>query len=214
MDIRGAIFDFDGTLFDSMFIWDTIGSDYLRSLGFMHSANLNQTFKTMSLPEAARYYQTHYGITLSLEEIMEGVNRQAEAMYRTRVFLKLGVRNCLEKLQARGVRMSIATASDVHLVAMVLKNNHASDFFSDIISCTQVGAGKTKPIIYERAMERLGTQKEHTVVFEDSLHAIRTAKTAGFTVIGVQDAYEPDQESIRRESDFYITDFAAFAKKL
>lgn len=77
-----------------------------------------------------------------------------------------------------------------------------------------MGAGKTKPIIYERATERLGTQKEHTVVFEDSLHAIRTAKTAGFTVIGVQDAYEPDQESIRRESDFYITDFAAFAKKL
>ena len=214
MDICGAIFDFDGTLFDSMFIWDTIGSDYLRSLGFVPSADLNKTFKTMSLPEAARYYQTHYGVTLSLEEIMEGVNRQAEVIYSTRVFLKPGVRECLEKLAARGVRMSIATASDVHLVAMVLENNHVSEFFSDIISCTQVGAGKTKPDIYEQAMARLGTQKENTVVFEDSLYAIRTAKTAGFTVMGVQDAYEPDQDGVCRESDFYITDFAEFAKKL
>ena len=214
MDMRGAIFDFDGTLFDSMFIWDTIASDYLRTLGIAPSADVNQKFKTMSLPEAARYYQTQYGVALSTEKIMEGVNRQAEAMYRTRVLLKPGVRGCLEKLRMHNVHMAIATASDVELVAMVLEKHQVSEYFSDVVSCTQVGAGKTKPTVYECAMKKLGTTKENTVVFEDSLYAIRTAKAAGFCVFGVQDAYEPNQEGVHRESDLYITDFADFAERL
>ncbi len=70
--LKGAIFDFDGTLFDSMFIWDTIGEAYLRSIGYEPKENLNEVFKTFSLYQAACYYQSEYGVTWSMDEIMTG----------------------------------------------------------------------------------------------------------------------------------------------
>ena len=82
--IAGAVFDVDGTLLDSMSIWDTVGADYLRSIGFEPKENLNEVFKNMSLDQAARYYQTEYGVTLSVEEITEGVNALLEDFYRDR----------------------------------------------------------------------------------------------------------------------------------
>lgn len=214
MNIKGAIFDFDGTLFDSMFIWETIGVEYLRFLGIEPEPDLNQFFKTMSLPEAAEYYREHYGVCLSVEEIISGVNQKAEEMYKTRVALKAGVRQCLEKLAAHGTNMVIATASDVYLVEMVLKRHGIAEFFSHIFSCTDVGAGKTQPLIYEKALSALQTERHDTLVFEDSAYAIRTAKQAGFAVAGVYDRYEPEQQTVRQLSDFYITDFAAFASEL
>ncbi len=214
MNICGAIFDFDGTLFDSMFIWDSIGADYLRTLGIQPEPELNQIFKTMSLPEAAQYYRHHYAVTLSVDEIMEGVNHRAEEMYRMQVTLKPGVRQCLEALTERGAGLAIATASDVYLVQMVLEHHGISEFFSHIFSCTDVGAGKTQPLIYEQALTALGTRRDQTLVFEDSLYAIQTAKAAGFTVIGVYDRYEPAQTEVQRISDFYITDFADFVTNI
>ena len=66
--MKGAIFDFDGTLVDSMFIWDTFGEDYLRTLGKEPKENLTETFKTFTLEQAAEYYREHYDVTLSVGE--------------------------------------------------------------------------------------------------------------------------------------------------
>ena len=89
--IKGAIFDFDGTLVDSMFIWDTFGEDYLRTLGKEPRENLTETFKTFTLEQAAEYYREHYGVTLSVGEIVDGVNEMVSEIYRTKVTLKSGV---------------------------------------------------------------------------------------------------------------------------
>ena len=115
MRIRGAIFDVDGTLLDSMFIWDTIGETYLRSIGYQPKENLNETFKNMSLHQAACYYQTEYGVTLSIDQIMDGVNAMLERYYRFEVPLKPGVAELLERLRQSGVKLCIATATDRHL---------------------------------------------------------------------------------------------------
>ena len=100
MRIRGAIFDVDGTLLDSMFIWDTIGETYLRSIGYEPREKLNEVFKNMSLFQAACYYRTEYGVTLSIDEIMNGVNAMLERYYRFEVSLKPGVAELLAQLQA------------------------------------------------------------------------------------------------------------------
>lgn len=206
--IKGAIFDFDGTLFDSMYIWATMGETYLRSIGLEPRENLNEKFKTLSLYTAALYYQTEYGVTLSVQEIMNGINSLAEIHYREKVIPKPGIPQFLADLKEKGVRMCIATASDKYLIEAALQRCGISQYFSEIFTCTSVGHGKDEPVIYRKALEHLGTKKCETVVFEDSLHAVKTAKNDGFTVSAVFDTYEKEQDAVKRLSDFYITDFS------
>ncbi len=119
--IKGAIFDLDGTLLDSMSIWDTIGRDYLRSLGIEPKENLAETFKTFTLEQSAEYYRTHYGVTLSVDEIIYGVNGMIEDFYRDTVPLKKGAAKFLESLFRSGVKMCIATVTNKHLVEAVFE---------------------------------------------------------------------------------------------
>ena len=206
--LKGAIFDFDGTLVDSMFIWDTIGEDYLRSLGKEPHEDLKETFMTLTLEEAAEYYRTHYGVTLSVKEIVDGVNTMVEGIYRTRVALKPGVADYLRLLKENGTRMCIATVTDRYLVEETLDRLGILQYFSEIFTCAEVGYGKDKPIIYRKALEHLGTMKNETYVFEDSLFALKTAKADGFTTVGVYDRHENRQDNLKNLADYYIVDFA------
>ena len=206
--LKGAIFDFDGTLVDSMFIWDTIGEDYLRSLGKEPHEDLKETFMTLTLEEASEYYRTHYGVTLSVKEIVDGVNAMVEGIYRTRVALKQGVADFLAQLKENGTRMCIATVTDRYLVEETLDRLGILQYFSEIFTCAEVGYGKDKPIIYRKALEHLGTMKNETYVFEDSLFALKTAKADGFTTVGVYDRHENRQDNLKNLADYYIVDFA------
>lgn len=208
--MQGAIFDVDGTLLDSMYIWDTIGEDYLRSIGHEPKENLRETFKAMSLQQAASYYQTEYGVTLSTESIVEGVNNMVEWYYKNEVYRKTGVKRFLQNLKEQGVKMCIATATDTHLVKAALKRCKISEYFSHIFTCTSVGHGKDEPVIYREAMKYLGTDKNNTVVFEDALYAVRTAKSDGFIVAAVYDIHEKGQSEIKALADVYISDFSQF----
>ena len=206
MRIRGAIFDVDGTLLDSMFIWDTIGEAYLRSIGYQPKENLNETFKNMSLHQAARYYQTEYGVTQSIDEIMDGVNAMLERYYRFEVPLKPGVAELLERLRQNGVKLCIATATDRHLVEAALDRCGVLSCFGEIFTCNEVGHGKDEPDIFEAALRFLGTRREETLVFDDALYAVRTAKEAGFPVAAVYDSHERSQAEVRARSDLYLED--------
>ena len=212
MRIRGAIFDVDGTLLDSMFIWDTIGEAYLRSIGYQPKENLNETFKNMSLHQAARYYQTEYGVTQSIDEIMDGVNAMLERYYRFEVPLKPGVAELLERLRQDGVKLCIATATDRHLVEAALDRCGVLSCFGEIFTCNEVGHGKDEPDIFEEALRFLGTEKAETVVFDDALYAVRTAKEAGFPVAAVYDSHEKAQDQIRMLADVYLEELTQLDK--
>ena len=205
--IKGAIFDLDGTLLDSMFIWDTIGEDYLRSLGKEPHEDLKETFMTLTLEEAAEYYREHYGVTLSVKEIVDGVNAMVEQTYRTKVTLKPGISEYLAWLKENGVRMCVATVTDRYLVEETLERLGVRHYFSEIFTCAEVGFGKDKPIIYQKALEHLGTAKDETYVFEDMLFALDTAKTDGFPTVGVYDRHEAHQDELKELADYYIFDF-------
>lgn len=208
--IKGAIFDLDGTLIDSMFIWDNVGEDYLKLFGKEPKENLYEVFRSYTLEQAAQYYRDHYDINLSVDEIIKGVNDMVAETYRTKVTLKPGVVDFLKRLQSRGIRMCVATVTDRYIAEDVLKRLGIYEYFSEIFTCAEVGFGKENPEIYRKALKHLGTAKEETVVFEDVLHAIKTAKCDGFKVAAVYDSHEPMQEEIKEISDYYITDFAGF----
>ena len=205
--LTGAIFDFDGTLLDSMFIWDTIGEDYLRTLGKEPHEDLKETFMTLTLEEAAEYYREHYKVTLSVTEIVDSINAMVEGIYRTKVTLKPGVMAYLRLLKERGVKMCVATVTDRYLVEDTLERLGILHYFSEIFTCAEVGYGKDKPIIYQKALEHLGTAKDETFVFEDSLFALETAKTDGFPTVGVYDMHESRQEEMKRLADCYVRSF-------
>lgn len=208
--IQGAIFDVDGTLLDSMSIWDTIGADYLRSIGYEPRENLNEVFKNMSLLQAAEYYRREYGVTRSIEEIMDGVNAMLEHFYQYDAPMKLGVAELLERLRRKEVKLCIATATDRYLVEAALERCGVLSYFDEIFTCNEVGHGKDEPIIFEAALRFLGTEKTKTVVFDDALYAIRTAKKAGFPVAAVYDSHEKAQAEIRALADLYLADLAQF----
>ena len=207
MKIKGAIFDLDGTLFDSMFIWETIGEDYLRSLGIEPREQFNEKFRDMSLYQAACYYKNEYGVSGTPEEIMDDVNKVIEHFYFDQVLPKKGVPEFLERLKLEGVKMCVATATDKHLVQAALQRSKLLNYFGEIFTCTSVGCGKDEPHIYNMSLEFLRTQKNETIIFEDALYAIKTAKNAGYIVCAVYDKYAREQETIKTLADYYLKDF-------
>jgi len=205
--LKGLIFDFDGTLFDSMFIWDTAGEVYLRSIGKEPETGLQKVLKPMSLLQSAQYIREKYDIPLSVEDIMDGVNRTVEGYYLHTVETKPGVIDFLEELHHRNIKMCIATATDRYQVEAALQRCKMRHFFSEIFTCTEVGSGKDRPDIFRKAMEHLQTDRTNTAVVEDAYHAAHTAKQDGFLVVGVYDSHESRQQELLQLADVFLPDY-------
>lgn len=207
MRLRCAIFDFDGTLFDSMYIWDDVGEAYLRALGREPKPSLREALKPMSLAQAARYLQREYALSLSVEEILAGINQTVERFYAQEVQPKPGVEAFLRRLRETGIAMCIATATDRPMIRAALRRCGLERYFDAIFTCGELGHGKDEPIIFRAAMDYFAASRASAVVLEDALHAAQTAKADGFAVAAVYDGSEKRQEALRALADCYIPDY-------
>lgn len=205
--IEGAIFDLDGTLFDSMMIWDTVAEEYLNSLGVTAQKGINERVRNLSLNEAANLLHEEYLTHLSVTEIVEGINKTVEHYYRDIVMPKNGVCEFLADLAEKKVKMCIASATDKYQVEVALKRCGIDKYFSEIFICTEIGYGKDEPHIYRAALQYLQTPKDKTAVFEDALYAVKTAKADGFITVAVYDKYELHRSEISDLSDIQIADY-------
>lgn len=208
MTLCSAVFDMDGTLLDSMPIWETMGARYLQSIeiGCDAKNDVDDVVKDLSPLQTAQYYQNAYGVTLSIDEIMAGINAMLEDFYRNEALLKPGVMDLLRLLNKKGVKMCIATATDRCLVEPALERCGVTPYIGKIFTCTEVGHGKDEPQIFEAARDFLGTDREDTFVFEDALYAIKTAKDAGFPVAAVYDPSEAAQGRVQALCDVFLED--------
>jgi HAD superfamily hydrolase (TIGR01509 family) len=208
IDFKGAIFDLDGTLFDSMPVWENVAIDYLKSRGIEPDASVREAVRAMSIQQACRLFCLEYGLSATEAEVIDGVNALIWDFYFHKVTLKPGVLAALEHLKSRGVRMCIATATDRPLVSGGLQRTGIAPFFDAVFTCTEAGAGKDRPDIFLQALDFLGTGLESTMVFEDALYAVRTAKAAGFRVTALYDAAADHQQAeIRRLAEAYYLSF-------
>ena len=209
MRLQSAIFDMDGTLLDSMHIWNDVGPKTLRSMGIEPAPDLGPRLMLMTFRDGAALCKEEYHLSESVEEIMDLTKDRVRSFYEQEVQAKPGVEKFLSLLKMEGVWMYVATNTDRDLVEAALKHTGLEGYFRGVMTCAEVGAGKKdSPEIYERCMRRLRSTKKDTVIFEDALHAIETAKAAGFRVCGVYDpSAEADQDAIRGLSDYYIRSF-------
>lgn len=213
--IRGAIFDADGTLLDSMGMWETVGARYLASLGVAARPGLRAILFPMTLAESAVYLKEAYGLTQTPQEIADGINHTIRDFYRQEVRAKPGAKEFLEALRARGVGITLATNTDRSLIVEGLVTAGLLPLLDEIYTCGELGVGKDRPDIFHRARDRMGTRTEETWVFEDAVHCARTAFLAGYHVAGVADPYS-DQEKLKKFCHIYLpdlTDFDAFYQK-
>lgn len=209
MRLNCAIFDMDGTVLDSMQAWvDAIGHILTRR-GITPPADLREITRPMNGMLLVDYLQREFLPGITGREITDEVGAYMEDFYSDRVQAKAGVKNFLSLLKMEGVQCYLATATHRELVHRAIAHAGLEPYFKGIITSGEVGKNKIdSPDIYEWAMKRMGGNKADTVVFEDALFAIRTAKKAGFRVAGVYDPdSEADQEEIRALSDYYITSF-------
>ena len=204
MRLQSAIFDMDGTLLDSMPVWDNLSANLLREWGVEPEENLSEKLNQMTVRQGAAYCKERYGLSRTVDEI-----GRVEDFYRNKVQAKPGVKKFLSLLKMEGVWMYVATNTERTLAEAALKHAGIDGYFRGLMTCGEVGASKSEsPEIYERCLRRLRSTKKDTVVFEDALHAIQTARDAGFRVCGVYDpSSEADQETIRQLSEYYIRSF-------
>ena len=129
IDFRGAIFDADGTLLDSMQVWRSLGELYLRSRDIQPEEGLSARLWPLSYEQGCEYLRSHYALKESVSEIQQGISRMIEAFYRNEVQLKPGVREFLARLKREGIPMVIATSGDRELLTAALGRNGIAGYF-------------------------------------------------------------------------------------
>ena len=214
MKIKGAIFDCDGTLIDSLGFWrifyEMFGERYFNDKSFWPAEEDDHAMRTQNTEFLGRLLHSKYGVGENAEEIRDWFYDRLGWYYNEVVQLKPGVRELLEHLKCLGVKMCIASASEIDMVKGILRRHGVLDYFSDVVSCTEAGAGKDKPDVFLLAEKRLGTPHGETFVFEDSTLAIQTAKKAGFPVVGVYDANTFGQNIAKESADLYVDNGSSF----
>ena len=214
--MKGAIIDVDGTLLDFMPIWEEAPARWLLRKGVTPHGDLAKDLFKMSLREGAAYMKESYGLAESLDEIIDGVTGVIRTYYELEVPPKPGAAGFVRELRDRGIPMLLATSSVKEYVRAALSRIGIWDCFDGIITSDEAGAGKTDPQIYLLAARKLGLPPGDIFVFEDVIHAVRTANRAGFITVGVYDrASEADNAAMRKECAIYLhelTDLNGFLR--
>ena len=206
--MRNYLFDFDGTLVDSM---PTYVSSMLRILdenGVKYGDDIVKIITPLGLGGAADYYIT-LGIKMSREEILGKMLAYMTEAYENSIMAKPHVIEAIHELHARGDRLHVLTASPHSSLDPCLKRLGIYELFENVWSCEDFFTTKADPKIYEMAAERIGAPIGEILFLDDNLNADVTAKRAGMKVCGVYDESSAEYtEEIKKNTDFYITDFS------
>ena len=207
-DIKAAIFDLDGTLVDSMWVWAQIDIDYLKQKGYSMPENLRSEIVHLSFSQTAIYFKEKFNLDDSIEKILKDWHDMAFNHYSNNVKLKLGVKDFLNSLKSLKIKIALATSNSIPLLEACLKNNGIYDYFDSITTTDEVSNGKDCPDVYLLAADKLGINPKDCLVFEDILPAIQGAKAANMKVIAVKDDECLDsKEDLLKYSDKYIHSF-------
>jgi len=205
---KAVIFDLDGTLVDSMWMWKAIDIEYLGRYGYDLPATLQKDIEGMSFSETAVYFKETFQIPDTLEEIKATWNRMAYDKYTKEVPLKKGVQKFLDYCKENRILLGIATSNSRELVDATLKALNIKEYFACVMTACEVAKGKPAPDIYLAVAEKLQAEPSRCLVFEDIEMGIMAGKNAGMEVCAVEDEFSMNQiEAKKKLADYYIKDY-------
>ncbi len=206
--IKGVIFDLDGTLVDSMWMWKAIDIEYLGKRNLQCPEDLQKMIEGMSFTETAAYFKERFNLPDSLEEIKAEWVLMSLDKYKHQVPLKPGAGRFLQFLKDRNIPMGIATSNGSAMVDGVLESLKIRPFFHTVVTACQVQAGKPAPDIYLYVAKELGVRPQDCLVFEDVPAGIQAGKAAGMKVVAMADEFSCHMEADKRRlADFWADDF-------
>ena len=206
MNIKGAIFDLDGTIIDSMPMWYSLYGEYLAQAGVEITGEIKDFLRHAAIPVAAKRFSSEFALG-SAEDIEAGLYAHVADYYKNRATIRPNVDKLIKKLHGMGVKMCVATATESGHAKNALIHTGLYDYFEDILSCKDLGIEKNKPDIYFAAMKLLGVEQSEVAVFEDALHAVETAKSGGFYVVAIYEQNVEDHKRVEKLADKYIHDY-------
>ena len=213
-DFKAAIFDLDGTLIDSMYVWEKVDRDFLTERGIEVTTEYTDAVRGMYFESAARYTIAKYGFKESVEQIIQIWLNMARYEYEHNVRLKPYAKEYLQYLRNKGVKTGLATSSNPYLLEPVLLSNGVNELFDAVCYTSQVGKNKRFPDIYLFTAKKLGVRPSECMVFEDITDGIDGANKAGMYTVAVFDkASESSREYLERNADKYICHFSEMVGK-
>lgn len=205
---KAIIFDLDGTLIDSMNVWSDIDKEFFKMHDLPFEEDYQKEIGHKGLKEIAAYTKTRYNLKESEDEIISIWLDMAKEAYAYKIPLKEGVKSFLEYLQSKNIKMGIATSNSLELTELVLKHHDIYKYFSKVVTVNELKTNKGSPDIYLHISDSFGLVPSECIVFEDLLTGIRTAKKAGYKVVGVKEKASLDKEKeIREIADLYISNY-------
>ena len=202
---KAFIFDMDGTLIDSMWIWKDIDIEYLARFGHEILDGLQKNIEGMSFHQTAIYFKEHFNIPDNLDKIKEDWNKMAYDKYTYEVKVKKGVFSLLDYAKNNNIKLGIATSNSRELTDQILKVHNLTDYFDVIVTGSEVINGKPAPDIYLKAAEKLMVSVKNCLVFEDIIPGIKAGKNAGMDVCAVPDDYSKSTlEEKRALADYFV----------
>ncbi len=207
-DYDALIFDLDGSLVDSMWMWKAIDIEYLGNHGIEAPSNLQKEIGGRSFVETAEYFKERFGLEDSIQKIGDDWNRMAYDKYTNEVPLKKGAFEVLKKCTAEGIKLGIASSNSTELINQVLLSHDIGGMFGSVKSGTEVLKGKPEPDVYLAVAKELEVDPSKCLVFEDLVDGITAGKRAGMTVVAVSDDYSRHSDDKKKEiADYYIEDY-------
>lgn len=208
-NIDAMIFDLDGTLIDSMWIWKDIDIEYLKKYNMALPENLQESIEGLSFTETAIYFKNYFKLPDSVKKIKEDWNSLAMELYCTQVPLKKNAINLLNYGKMNHIKMGIASSNSKELIISVLKALEIDTFFDTIVTSCEAKKGKPSPDVYLLAAKNLNIPCEKCLVFEDVIAGIQAGKSASMKVCAVEDEYSNYNKKEKIElADYYISDFS------
>lgn len=206
-DIRGIIFDLDGTLIDSMQIWYDIDRKFLAENGVNESPeDISDRMKKMTIDESSKYFINEFGLSCTVEYVIGRIKELVRIEYEENIPLKPYAAEILDFLDSRGIPCGVATATYASLAEAALKRCGIRDRFEFLLTDKEYPRGKKFPDIFLGAAKIIGARPDEILVVEDSLHCVKTAKNAGFITAAVYDkASECDREILEKTADIYLS---------